>query len=76
MFMSWDWQAKDSILISFQATDTTRNKLSSTYVTMDSSALLEKLNMIFDTHLGTLINRLFSIMSHIRGPDSMLIANP
>ncbi len=75
MFMSRDWQAKDSILISFQATDTTRNKLS-TYVTMDSSALLEKLNMIFDTHLGTLIKRLFSIMSHIRGPDSMLIANP
>jgi hypothetical protein len=76
MFLSWDWQAKDSILISFHAADITRNKLSTYVSNYGFSALLEKLKMIFHTHLGTLINRLFSFMSHIRGPDSMLIAKP
>jgi hypothetical protein len=74
MFMSWDWQAHDSILISFHGADTTENKVS-TCLTMDSTPLLEKLNMIFHTHLGSLINRLFSLTSHTRGPDSMLVAN-
>jgi hypothetical protein len=37
-----------------KGTDTTENKVS-TYPTMDSTALLENLNMTFDSHLGSLI---------------------
>jgi len=56
MFVSWDWETIDIVLSSFQGSDTTGNKVS-VYPTMDSTAPLEKLNMIFDSHLGILYTR-------------------
>jgi hypothetical protein len=54
MFVSWDWETNNIILSSFEGTDTTGNKVS-TCPTMDSTAPLEKLNMI-DIQKNVLIN--------------------